>query len=111
MTRRRRPTTRTRIAACAALAWSSLASGSGILRSRDSPMPSRALPSFADPCLQCDILYVSDCGTGLWAIDTTTASSRFVGNMAGNMFDLSVTWDGRLVGVDGGGGLWEVSAC
>jgi hypothetical protein len=27
------------------------------------------------------------------------------------MFDLAVTWDGRLLGVDSGGQLWTISAC
>ena len=64
-----------------------------------------------DPCLRCDILYASDCNTGLWAIDTTAGSLTFIGNMPTNMFDIAVSWDGRLFGLDNAGSLWSLSGC
>ena len=67
-------------------------------------------PAYVDPCLRCDIMYATDCGTGLWEIDLSTRASRFIGAMPGNMVDLAATSDGRLVGILGGQ-LWEISAC
>src|SRR5258706_12466567 len=71
-------------------------------------VPARATP---DPCLRCDIIYASDCGTGLWALDTAAGTSTFIGTMPTNMFDLAMTWDGRLIGLDGGGFVWAISGC
>lgn len=65
----------------------------------------------ADPCLRCDKMYAADCGSRLWSIDVTMGTSTLVGALPTLMFDLAVTLDGRLVGVDSGGRLYTISAC
>jgi hypothetical protein len=84
------------------------------LGTRDAlPEPDRFGPLAAAlvPCAQCDLLYASDCGTGLWSIDTTTLVSTFIGDMGQNMFDIALDMDGRLFGVTGFGSIFELSTC
>ena len=65
---------------------------------------------YADPCIRCDVMYATDCGSGLWEIDLATLASRQIGALPGNFVDLAATSDGRLVGVNGSQ-LWQISAC
>lgn len=65
----------------------------------------------ADPCVRCDVMYAVDCGVGLWAIDLRTGTSALIASMTDSFYDLAVTSDGRLVGVNAEGVLRSISAC
>ena len=65
----------------------------------------------ADPCVRCDVMYAVDCGIGLWAIDLRTGTSVLIASMTDSFYDLAVTSDGRLVGVNAEGVLRSISAC
>lgn len=65
----------------------------------------------SDPCLSCDVMYASDCNTGLWRLDLVAGTSTLIGTMPEVLFDIAITADGRLVGATSGGTLLLISAC